>query len=99
MRALLVGRSTLRAAVSCGLTAFAIVRVGADKHPAALVVGHDLVEIGILGPAQRTRRIELVARERMVLEVQRDHRGIWRNGVDALLASGAKQLERRAIVH
>src|SRR5258708_27339473 len=99
MRALLVRRRALAAAMTGCLPAFAIMRVGTDIHPTALVVGDDLVEIGILGAAQRAWRIETIARERMVLEVERDHLRKRRNRIDTLLAAGAEQLQRRTIVH
>ena len=53
------------AAVTRRLPVFAIVGIGADKHPAALVVGDDLVEIGVLGAAERAWRVEPVAGEGM----------------------------------
>ena len=35
----------------------------------------------------------------MILEIERHHLGVGRDRVDALLAAGAEQLQRRAIVH
>ncbi len=62
MRPLLVRRGALAAAMAGRLAALAIVGVGADEHAAALVVGDDFVEIGIVGAAQRAGRVEAVAR-------------------------------------
>src|ERR1035438_9184900 len=87
------------AAMTCRLTPLAIVSVGTDEHPAALIVGDDLVEIGIFRTAQRAWRVEAVSRERMVLEVERHYGGVRRDCIDALFAAGAEQLQRRAIVH
>src|SRR3981189_1051590 len=98
MRALLVRGRALAAAMTGCLPAFAIIRVGTDIHPTALVVGDDLVEIVRLGAAQRAGRVDTIARERMVLEVERDHLRMRRNRIDALLAAGAEQLQRRTIV-
>ena len=81
------------------LARLAIVSVGTDEHPPALVVGDDLVEIGIAGATQRAGRVEPVARERVILEIERHHVGVRRDCVDALLAASAEQLQRRAIVH
>src|SRR5215475_5778463 len=99
MRLLLVRSSALFAAMTGGLPRLAIISVGADEHPAAGIVGHDLVEIGVLGAAQRTGRIEAVAREWMVLEIERHHLRVRRNGINALFAARPEQLQRRAIVH
>src|SRR5580700_10015411 len=99
MRALLVRRRALGAAMALALAGLAVIRVGADEHPAALVVGDDLVEVGIIRPAQRAGRVEAVARERMILEVERLDLRERRDRIDALLAAGAEQLQRRTIVH
>src|ERR1700675_3714103 len=99
MRALLVRRRALGAAMPLGLPGLAIIGVGTDEHPPALVVGDDFVEIGIIRPAQRTGRVESVACEGVILEVERLHRGMGRNRIDALLAASAEQLQRRTIVH
>src|SRR6202166_5394161 len=99
MRALLVRSCAFGAAMALGLAALAIIGVGTDEHPAALVVGDDFVEIGIICRAKRARRVEAVARERMVLEVERHHLGVRRDRIDPLLAPGAEQLQRRTIVH
>src|ERR1700686_5608203 len=99
MRPPLVRSRTLTAAVAARPACLAIIGVRADEHPAALVVRDDLVEIGLLGAAQRTGRVEPVTREWVVLEIERDHRGVWWNRIDALLAPGAEQLQRRTIVH
>src|SRR6185312_17164371 len=85
MRSLLVRSGALTATMPRGLAGFAIVRVGADEHPAAGIVDHDLVEIGVLGAAQRTGRIETVARERMILEIERHYIRVRRNRINALL--------------
>src|SRR6202035_1628683 len=99
MRALLVRSRALGAAVTLGLPGLAVIGVGADEHPAALVVGEDFVEIGIIRPAQRTWRVEAVTREPMILEIERLDRCERRDRIDALLAAGAEQLQRRTIVH
>src|SRR5882724_6559806 len=99
MRPLLVRSRALAAAIPPGLPGLAVVGVGADEHPPALVVGDDFVEVGLIGAAQRARRVEAVAREWMILEVERRHRCIGWNRIDALLAPGAEQLQRRTIVH
>src|SRR3954471_11916604 len=99
MHLLLVRRGALAAAMTGQLARLAIIGVGTDEHPAALVVGDDLVEVGIAGAAQRAGRVEPVARERMILEIERDYVGMRRDRVDALLAAGTEQLQRRAIVH
>src|ERR1700753_2544928 len=87
MRPLLVRRRAFGAVMALALPGLAIIGVGADEHPAALVVGDNFVEIGIGGAAQRARRVEAVARERMVLEIQRHHRGMRRDRIDPLLAA------------
>src|SRR5262245_25641320 len=87
MLPLLVRRGALAAAMTGRLAALAIISVGADKHAAAGIVRDDLVEIGVLGAAQRARRIEAIARKRMILEVERHHLGVGRDRVDALLAA------------
>src|SRR4030088_2325434 len=99
MRPLLVRGHALAAAMAGQLARLAIISVGTDEHPAALIVGDDLVEIGITGAAQRAGRVETVARERVILEIERYHVGVRRDRVDALLAAGAEQLQRRTIVH
>src|ERR1700694_439977 len=99
MRALLVRRRVLGAAMPVTLPGLAVVGVGADEHPAALVVGNYFVEIGIVRPAQRAWRVETVAREGMILEIERNNRSEQRNRIEAFLAAGAEQLQRRAIVH
>src|SRR5262245_44159021 len=99
MRPLLVRSYAFAAAMAGCLTALAIVGVRTNEHPRALVVGHDLVEVGIVSAAERTRGIEAIRLERMILEIQRHHPGIRRDRIDALLAAGAEQLQRRAIVH
>src|SRR5581483_7410299 len=87
------------ATVPVGAAFFAIISVGADEHPPAAIVGDDLVEIGIVCAAQRARRVVAVARERMILEIERGLLGMRRHRIDALLAAGAEQLQRFAIVH
>src|SRR5262249_23759614 len=99
MRPLLVRGGTFAAAMARRLTTLAIVGIGANEHAAPRIIGDDLVEIGILGAAQRARRVEAIARERMVLEIERYHLGVRRNRIDALLAAGTEQLQRRTIVH
>src|ERR1700756_50379 len=99
MRPLLVRSRALAAAMTLGLAGLAVIGVGTDEHPAAPVVGDDFVEVGISRAAQRAGRIEAVARERMILEVERHHRRMRRYRVDALLAAGAEQLQRRTIIH
>ena len=54
-----------------GLAALAIISVRADEHAAALVVGDDLVEIGIFRRAQRAGRVEAVGLERVEIDVGR----------------------------
>src|SRR5438128_2288812 len=98
-RLLLVRRGAEAAVMAGGLASLAIIGVGADEHAPALVVGHDLIEIGIFRGAQRARRVEAIGFEGMVLEVERHDLGIGRDRIDALLATGAEQLQRRAIVH
>src|SRR4051794_438858 len=99
MRPLFVRRGALAAAMAGQLTLLAIVGVGTDEHPPALVVSDDLVEIGIAGAAQRAGRIEPVARERVILEIERYHVSVRRDRIDALFAASAEQLQRGAIVH
>src|SRR3954465_7368778 len=99
MRSLLVRSRAFAAAMTRRLPAFAIVGIRADEHAAALVVGDDLVEIGVPGPAERAWRAEDVARARVILEVERGRRRMRRNGIDALFATGSEQLQRRTIVH
>src|SRR6185312_13747909 len=99
MRPLLVRRGAFAAAMARRLAGLAIIGIGTDEHPSAFVVGDDLVEIGIAGATQRARRIEPIARERMVLEIERHHVGVRRDRVDTLFTAGAEQLQRRAIVH
>src|ERR1700732_2002841 len=99
MRPLLVRRGAFGAAMPLALAGLAVIGIGTDEPPAARVVGNDFIEVGIIGAAQRTRRVEPVARERMILKVERYHRRIRRNRVDALLAPGAEHLESRTIGH
>src|SRR3982074_2847242 len=99
MRPLLVRSSTFTAAMAQGLPGLAKISVGADEHPAALVVGDDFIEVGIIRPTQRARRVEAIARKWMILEVERHHRRMRRYRIDAFLAAGAEQLQRRAIIH
>src|SRR4051795_7553397 len=99
MRALLVRGCALAAAMTGLLARLAIIGVGTDEHPAALVVSDDHVEIGIAGAAQRAGRVEPVARERVILEIERYHISVRRDRVDALFAASAEQLQRGAIVH
>src|SRR4029077_12472610 len=73
----------------------AIVGVRADIHAAAAVVGDDLVEEAVRRTAQRACAVETIALERMVFEVERHNICVRRDRVDALLASGAKQLKGR----
>src|ERR1700686_5556384 len=99
MRSLLVRSRALAAAMTLGLAGLAVVGVGTDEHPAASVVGDNFIEVGIFRATQRARRVEAVAREGMILEVERHHRCMGRNRIDALLAAGAEQLQRRTIIH
>src|SRR6202166_2590598 len=99
MRPLLVRSRGFGAAMTLALAGLAVIGVGADEHPAALIVGDDFIEVGIGRSAQRTWCIETVARERMILEVERHYRGKGRNRINPLLAAGAEQLQRRTIVH
>src|SRR5258707_15162788 len=99
MRPLLVRRRALAAVMALGLARLAIISVGTHEHPSALVVDDDLVEIGIASPTQRAGRVEPVARERVILEIERYDTGMRRDSIDALLAAGAEQLQRWAIVH
>src|SRR5215475_12952418 len=84
MRPFLVRSCAFAATMTGRLTGLAIVGVRADEHAAAGIVGHDLVEIGVLGAAECAGRIEAVARERMILEVERHHLGVGRDRIDAL---------------
>src|SRR3954463_2591270 len=99
MRPLLVRCGALATTMTSRLAGLAIVSVRADEHAPALVVGDDLVEIGIAGAAPRAWRVKAVARERVILEIERHHVGVRRDRVDPLFASGAEQLQRRTIVH
>src|SRR5262245_56891999 len=99
MRPLLVRSGAFAATVARRLAGLAIVRVGTDIHPAAPVIGYDLVEIGIFGAAQRAGRTEAITLERMILEVERGDRRVRRNRIDTLFAAGSEQLQRRTIVH
>src|SRR6266702_6335184 len=99
LRLLLVRRRTQAAVMAGGLAAFAEVRIRADEHAPALVVDHDLIEVGIFRRAQRARRVEAVGLEGMVLEIERYDLSVRRDRIDALLAAGTEQLQRRAIVH
>src|SRR5262249_17526081 len=77
----------------------AIIRVGAHEDPSAFVVGDDLIEKGLARAADGAALVPALDREGMVLEVEALDRGQRRHGVDALLASGAEELERRVHVH
>src|SRR5664279_3974809 len=99
MRPLLVQSRAFCAAMTQGLAGLAVIAVRADKHPAASVIGDDFIEVGNLRRTQRAWRVEPVAGERMILEIQRYHRCKGRNRIEALLAAGAVQLQRRTIVH
>src|SRR5262245_44081238 len=98
MRPLLVGSSTFTAAMDRAQTMLAIVGIGADEHAATRIIGDDLVEIGILRSAERTRRVEAIALERMVLEIERHDFRVRRDRIDAFFAAGSKQLQRRTII-
>src|SRR5437660_1413320 len=74
---------------------FAMVRIRAHEHPAAFVVGDDLIEIGVGGAAQRAGLLGAARLERMILEIERHHASMGRDRVDTLLAAGAEQLQRR----
>src|ERR1700687_6289316 len=97
MRSLLVRSRAFDAAMHECLTVLAVIGVGADEHPAALVVGNDFIEVRIFRPAQRAWRVEAVAREWMIFKIERHHRRIRRNRIDPLLAGGAEQMESRTI--
>src|ERR1700693_3047177 len=99
MRSLLVRRRTLGAAMSLHLPGLAMIGIGTDEHPPALVVGDDLIEVGIVCSAQCAGRVEAIAGERMILEIERHHRRMGRYSIDTLLAPGAEQLQRRTIIH
>ena len=73
--------------------------VGADEHLAAAVVEDHLVEIDLLCTAQRAGLVEGLDLEGMILEVEADDLGEGRDGVDALLAAGAEELQGRRPVH
>src|SRR3954452_5629693 len=90
LRLVLVRRGAEAAVMAGGLAALAIMGVGADEHAPALVVGDDLVEIGIFRGAQRARRVEAIGLEGVILEVERHNLGIGRDRIDALLAAGAE---------
>src|SRR6516165_3827737 len=79
LRLVLVGSSTHAAVMAGGLTALAIIGVRADEHAAALVVGDDLVEIRVLGAAQRARRVETIGLERVIFEIERHHLRVRRD--------------------
>ena len=49
------GIRELRAPVPVSTACLAIIAVGADKHPPATIINHDLVEIGPGSAAQRAR--------------------------------------------
>ena len=51
-----------------------------------------------VAPQNSQARVEFGALERMILEVERDDSRVGRDRVDPLLAAGAEQLQRRAIV-
>src|SRR4051794_12147621 len=68
----------------------AMIGIGADEQPPTMVVGDDLIEVGISGAAQPAGVWRVDGAERMVLEVERLHARPRRNGVEALLAAGAE---------
>src|ERR1700759_1367663 len=98
LRPLLVRSGAFAAAMALRLAGLAEIRIRANEHPPALVVGDDLVEVRVIGAAQRAGRVMTVAVERMVLEIERHHRRVGRDRVDALFTAGAKQLQLRGIV-
>ncbi len=67
-----------------GAAFLAIVGVGADEHVPAMVIEDDLVEIDLLGAAERAGLIEMLDLEGMVLEIEAHHFGMGRHGIDAL---------------
>ncbi len=79
--------------------AFAVVGVGADEHAAAAIVEHHFVQVDVLRTAEAAGLGEALHGEGIILEVQAAHARVRRHGVDALLAAGAEQLQRLAVVH
>ena len=77
----------------------AMVAVRADEHAAALVVDHHLVEIAVGRGAERAGLGPALDAEGMVVEIEALDAGMGRQRVDALLAAGAEELQRRRHVH
>src|SRR3954452_19851037 len=90
LRLVLVRRGAEAAVMAGGLAALAIIGVGADEHATALVVGGDLVEIGIFRGVQWARRVEAIPVERLVLGLEAPQLGIRPDRIDAFLATGAE---------
>src|SRR3569623_757154 len=82
-----------RRTVTRGAALLAEIGVRADEHAAAGIVGDDFVEIGVRRATQFALRVVAIRLERMILEVERLHMRVGRDGVVALLAAGAEQLQ------
>jgi hypothetical protein len=76
-----------------------VVGVGADEHRAPGVVGDDLVEVAAGRAADRAGIVEPLRLEGEVLEAEALDARERGHGVDALLAAGTEQLQRRVHVH
>src|SRR5262249_16472282 len=80
-------------------TTFAIVGVGTTEHPSAAVIGHHFVEETFHRTAERAAAVMAIALERVIFEIERHDRRVRRDGINALFAAGAEQLQRRRVVH
>ena len=85
--------------MATGATIFTVVGIGADEHPPTLVVENDLVEIDVLAAAERAGLVEMLNRERVILEIEAHHLGLGRHGINPLLAPGTEKLQRVRHVH
>src|ERR1700685_4317126 len=87
-----------RRTVAQSAVLLAIVRIRADEHAAAAVVGDYFVEVAVGGAANLAGCLVAIGLEWVILEVERHHARIRRNGVDALFAAGTEQLQCWTIV-
>src|SRR5258708_38666208 len=75
-----------------------MVGVGADEAARAAIVDHDLVEEALAAAATLAALGPALDGEGMVLEIETLHRRVRRQSIDALLAAGAEQHQRRRAV-
>ena len=62
--------------------AFAEIGVRADEHPPARIIGDHLVQIAVAGPAKVAVMRGFRGVERVVVEIEADHLGPGRHGID-----------------